>query len=134
MPITLWEHFTGIDWLRYALLSGNITAGLSIFCGLGGLLVNQTERSILFGLYAIVIGGFILLLDSNVLDPIRPLFLSKGFIHENLYFNQPALKGLFYLVLSILTFMSLTAVVSVGDNLFYLLTFFNPFLVMLYLM
>ena len=98
MAIGCWDNFTGHNWERYASVSAVIALAS---CFLFSIITWLAGYDVGTGVFTFFMGLLMLPLETQVLDCIQPCFSCKTFFNETLRLNQPAVKAVIYLLMSI---------------------------------
>ena len=108
---SFWEYFVSVDWERYAALSARVSMASCFVLSLMTFLFGFPLWS---GIYTTLLGFFLLLLETQLIEGVGVCFRMKEFCLEKLLLKHPAVKGLLYYCLAVPCFIESSPVVLSG--------------------
>jgi hypothetical protein len=102
MSISVWEHFLGTDWERYAQASSKVTC---VVCAVIGVMTVMFT-SFLIGLWILVSAALIAVFEFPLVFVAVPnIDYIREFMLENMMFKLDEVKAVAYFALSLFCFM-----------------------------
>ena len=110
--ISLYEHFVGYDWERYAAVSGKITAVSCIGLGLMSIVFGL---NLMIGIWTLIVGVLVTVWEMPQLVACIPQCeASRKLAEENLKISNPMIKALVLSLLSVLCYFRGTLCLIAG--------------------
>eukprot|EP01041_Mallomonas_annulata_P011049 gene11049-23104_t len=130
MPIGYHEQFTGTDWEKYSGVAGKIT---TIACFTISVISMIMKYNVGTGIWTLLVGLVIAIWEIPTIYYCIPNFdKAKEVCLETLRLKHPSLRGILYILLSIMCFTNKTPCIAVGillilTSILYAFTAYNAY-------